>query len=180
MSVMPKRIRTERLVLRPVSVNDVDAMMDFANDPEWGRYQQVPQPYRSAHAREFLDYYERSDWAVDFCWAIEIRNKYAGAISMHVYEVHKTASIGFDLNPRWWRRGLITEAARAVLDEAFTTLQLRKIWATVDVPNAASIRVLEKLGMEREGVQRAHHWRRGEPVDIALYGVLRSEYTLRL
>jgi aminoglycoside 6'-N-acetyltransferase len=70
---------------------------------------------------------------------------------------------------------LTTEAARAVVDTAFDSLRLRKIWATADAPNVASIRVLEKLGMQPEGVQREHNWRRGEPVDIALYGVLRDE-----
>ena len=56
---MPKTIRTERLVLRPVSTDDADAMMEFANDPEWGRYQQVPQPYRREDAEEFLGHFAR-------------------------------------------------------------------------------------------------------------------------
>ena len=173
---MPKTIRTERLALRPVSTDDADAMMEFANDPEWGRYQQVPQPYRREDAEEFLGHFARLDSTVDFCWAIEVEGKFSGAVSMHVYEPHKTASLGFDLNPRLWKRGLTTEAAGAVVDAAFGTLRVRKVWATADAPNIASIRVLEKLGMQREGLQREHHWRRGEPVDIVLYAVLRDEW----
>ncbi|MDP6182784.1 MAG: GNAT family protein [Gammaproteobacteria bacterium] len=173
---MPKTIRTERLLLRPVSMDDLDVMMEFANHPEWGRYQQVPQPFRREHARDFLAHFERSDWTEGFCWAIEFDGKYAGAVSMHVYDVHKTASIGFDLNPQLWKRGLTTEATREVVDRAFGSLRLRKVWATADAPNIASIRVLEKLGMQREGLQREHHWRRGKPVDIVLYGVLGDEW----
>ena len=173
---MPKNIHTERLLLRPVRVDDVDAMMEFATDPEWGRYQQVPRLYRREHAKEFLGYFARADWTRDFCWAIEFDGTYSGAVSMHVYESHKTASIGFDLDPRLWGRGLATEAARAVVDRAFDTLRLRKVWATADAPNVASIRVLEKLGMRREGLQREHDWRRGKPVDIVNYGVLLDEW----
>ncbi len=173
---MPKNIRTERLLLRPVSLDDVDAMMEFATDPEWGRRQQVPRPYKREHAKDFLGYFARADWTNDFCWAIEFDGRYSGAVSMHVYESQKTASIGFDLDPRLWRRGLTTEAARAVVDKAFDTLRLRKIWATADAPNVASIRVMEKLGMRREGLQHEHQWRHGKPVDIVLYGVLLDEW----
>ena len=173
---MPKKIRTERLLLRPVMVDDVDAMMEFATDPEWGRYQQVPRPYRREHAREFLSYFAQADWTSYCGWAIEFGGRYSGAFSMHIHESHKTASIGFDLDRRLWGQGLATEAARAVVGRAFDRLGLRKVWATADAPNIASIRVLEKLGMRREGLQREHHWRRGEPVDIVLYGVLRDEW----
>lgn len=151
--------------------------MEYATDPAWARYQAVPQPYLRRHAEEFIGHYLESEWSIDPFWSIEFQGRSVGAFSMHVFANDRTASVGFDLAPFLWGRGLTTEAAMAVVKAAFDELELRKVCATTDAPNAASIRVLEKLGMRREGLQREHHWRRDKPVDIALYGVLREDWT---
>ena len=74
-------------------------------------------------------------------------------------------------------KGLVPEAAWAVIEAAFSTLpELNRIWAFADVRQLASTRVMEKLGMQREGVLREHDVRRGELVDRAVYGLLRVEW----
>jgi RimJ/RimL family protein N-acetyltransferase len=64
------------------------------------------------------------------------------------------AEVGYVLARRYWGRGLMTEAAGAVVEWVIAQPEIHRVWATVDLDNAASQRVLEKVGMVREGVLR--------------------------
>ena len=64
--------------------------------------------------------------------------------------------LGYTLGPRWWGRGYATEAARAVRDYALGPLALPEVLALVRPANAASINVLQKIGMERVGTRDAY------------------------
>jgi len=79
----------------------------------------------------------------------------------------------YGLLPAWWGQGLATEAARAVLAYAFTTIGAREIMAATDPPNAASVRVMERLGMrfERRGVLNG--------LDTLFYRITREAYAAR-
>jgi RimJ/RimL family protein N-acetyltransferase len=76
----------------------------------------------------------------------------------------------------FWGQGLATEAAQAVMDWSFQNLNLNKIFATCDVRNTGSWRVMEKLGMSREGLLRSHFKWQGEFKDEYYYGILRREW----
>src|SRR6185436_10062199 len=67
---------------------------------------------------------------------------------------HRSASMGYCLDDAAWGHGYATEAARALLQWAFATLDLNRVQAETDTRNAASARVLEKLGFVREGTLR--------------------------
>ena len=74
--------------------------------------------------------------------------------------------------PKHWGQGIATEAAGAVVSAAFANSKVPKVWASTNVQNIGSIRVLEKLGMQREGLRRLY----GEDADNAVYGLLRVEW----
>lgn len=77
-----------------------------------------------------------------------------------------------------WNRGYLSEAANAVVAAAFTThADLNRIRAMADVQNGASQRVMEKIGMKKEGVLRQNRVERGEAVDEAWFEILRSEWS---
>ncbi len=84
--------------------------------------------------------------------------------------------IGYVLARDAWGQGFATEAARALIAFGFDRLALHRIWATCDVDNVASARVLEKLGMRREGHLRQSVRRRGEWRDCYLYAILEPEW----
>jgi RimJ/RimL family protein N-acetyltransferase len=86
------------------------------------------------------------------------------------------AWIGYVINPRCWGRGYATEAAREMLRFGFGELELHRIEATCDVLNAASARVLEKIGMQREGLLREHMWLRDRWRSSYLYSILADEW----
>jgi [ribosomal protein S5]-alanine N-acetyltransferase len=89
---------------------------------------------------------------------------------------YRSASMGYCLDDAAWGRGYATEAARALLVWAFGTLDLNRVQAETDTRNAASARVLEKLGFVREGTLREDCVVNGEVSDSWVYGLLRREW----
>ena len=84
--------------------------------------------------------------------------------------------IGYGVHGAVRGRGLAGEAARAVVDAAFSSYSiLKKVRAHMDAKNVASMRVLEKLGFVREGILRCNQYVKGEFGDEAIYGLLREE-----
>lgn len=90
--------------------------------------------------------------------------------------VYRSASLGYCLNDTAWGHGYGTEAARAVLLWAFDTLDLNRVQAETDTRNAASARVLEKLGFAREGTMREDCVVDGEVSDSWVFGLLRRDW----
>ena len=89
---------------------------------------------------------------------------------------YRSASMGYCLDDAAWGHGYATEAARALLQWAFDTLDLNRVQAETDTRNAASARVLEKLGFVREGTLREDCVVNGEVSDSWVYGLLRRQW----
>ena len=87
------------------------------------------------------------------------------------------ADIGYELAPEHWGQGYATEAALAMVDYGFRELQLHRISSWCIANNAASARVLEKVGMKPEGRLRENEYFKGRWWDTLLYGLLRSEWS---
>ncbi len=86
------------------------------------------------------------------------------------------AEIGYELNPAHWGHGYATEAARCVLNFAFKQLRVHRVWATCIADNQASVRVLEKLGMQPEGRLRENTWMKERWWDTLIYAILYPEW----
>ena len=89
---------------------------------------------------------------------------------------YRSASLGYCLDDAAWGHGYATEAARALLQWAFDTLDLNRVQAETDTRNAASARVLEKIGFVREGTLREDCVVNGEVSDSWVYGLIRREW----
>ena len=176
---LPARIETDRLVLRPWILTDVDDVLAYAADPEWSRFLPVPQPYERRHAEEVVAQWVLADWSKNPGWAIEIAGRASGGINLRINHQHRNAELGYAVARRHWGRGHMTEAARAVTDAAFTSLpDLARVQAGANIQNRASIRVMEKLGMTYEGTLR--HAPGGAGLDNrrkgVIYAVLREDW----
>lgn len=90
--------------------------------------------------------------------------------------VFRSASLGYCLDDAAWGNGYATEAALALLQWAFDTLDLNRVQAETDTRNAASARVLEKIGFVREGTLREDCIVNGEVSDSWVFGLLRREW----
>jgi len=173
---LPERIQTPRLLLRPFGLDDADDIYAYASDSEWGRFLAHEQPYERRHAEAFLAERVLAKWRKNPAWAFEQDGRVVGGLSLWFARRNRRAEIGYEL-ARWlWGRGLATEAASAVIDEAFRRIPIRKITATASDANVRSTRLLERLGMQREALLRQHWVHRGESLDEVRYGLLREEW----
>lgn len=175
---MPDLIETERLRLRPFCLSDVDAVFAYANDPVWAAYLPgIPQPYTRLHAEQFVAGQLLLDRSEHPTWAIELFGTAIGGVNARLHVERRAAAMGWSLARPHWGKGLVTEASRAVLQLLFEhPARLNRVFATADGRNIASLRVMDKLGMKREGVLRAHRAGRGELVNEVYCGVLRVEW----
>lgn len=165
---------TKRLVLRELTAEDIDAVHAFASDPDvvehmdWGP-NSLEETRRAleAFARD-LDVHPRIRY--NLAMAEPARPPF-GAVSLTRSDQHH-AELGFVLRRDRWGQGFATEAAVAMLSFAFGALGLHRVQATCRPENAASYRVLEKIGMSREGHLREHILIRGSWRDSLLYAAV--------
>lgn len=176
---LPEIIPTARLELRPWRLGDVDDVYSYAQDEEWSRYlRSLRRPYSRGDAERFIARQLLLDRATRPGWAVSLDGQVIGGINLRVKAEHRLGEMGYSIARSQWNRGFCTEAANAVVNAAFTTLPgLNRIRAMADVRNAASQRVMEKLGMLKEGVLRQNRVERGESIDEAWFGILRSEWS---
>ena len=177
-SPSPVTLRTERLILRPFAATDVDDVFEYARDPEFGRFLAVPAPYTRDDADRYVAIQVKADWKSLVSLAITLQGSVVGGIDLRIDPIERNAGMGYSVARPLWSQGLVTEAASAVIGLAFGSYQLHKVWAHADVRNRGSWRVMEKIGMSREGLLREHHMVRGYPGDVYSYGILHSEWQL--
>lgn len=169
-------LRTERLILRPLRLSDFDDAYEFANDPEWARFLTVPQPFTRQEAEKSLAQSVLSPRDTNPTFAIELDKKVVGTVRVDVEKTDSIASVHYFLARSQWNKGLMTEAVAAVVTWGFSEFDLAKVYSFADVRNVGSWRVMEKVGMTREGMLRGHHVIRGERCDFFYYGILRDEW----
>ena len=169
---------TERLRLRPLRSEDADAIYAYAKDPEYARCATLryPRPYTRRSAEEFIARQLVASWSTHPAFAVVLDGVLVGGVALHIDKAREIAELGYDLARVHWGKGLIPEAALAVIDWAFGECGLAKIYATADLRNGRSTSVMEKVGMTREGVLRGQRKGGGERVDEVYYGILRREW----
>jgi RimJ/RimL family protein N-acetyltransferase len=176
-------ISTERLRLRWLTTDDVPALAAIFGDPEVCRFWSSPALSDIAAAEALHSEIVRGFAARSlFQWGIAERgtNAVIGTCTLaSLSSEHRRAEVGFALARAKWGRGYISEALPALLDFAFGTLDLHRLEADVDPRNERSIRVLERLGFEREGYLRERYHVNGELQDAVLYGLLRRDWVPR-
>lgn len=175
---LPEVIETPRLLLRRWRLGDVDDVFAYAQDPEWSRYLRLlPVPYTREDAERFIARQLLLDRVTHAAWAVQYDGHVVGGINVRFNFDHALGELGYAIARVHWNIGICTEAARAVINAAFLThTDLNRIHARADQRNAASQRVMEKLGMLKEGVLRLSRVERGEAFDEAWFGILRSEW----
>ena len=170
----PLELKTERLLLRPFRPRDVDDAFEVASDPEWARYLEGPQFRQDAErwvARQLL-----ASWDTNPSWAIELSGRVIGNVALRIDETNESAEIKYAIGREHWGQGPAPEAVLVVMEWAYDERGLARIWARADVRNKRSWRVMEKLGMTREGVLRSHVRDRDGRANLAYYGLLREEW----
>ena len=170
------------LLIRRVGPDDFRDLREYWSDPEESRYQlwDASTGEQIIAALDEQAGVRAGDPGVALILAIEFGGKVVGDCQLTVTSVgDRQAEIGFRLNPRFAGRGLATRAVAAVLGFGYVQLGLHRVEAVTDVRNERSWRLMERVGMRREGHIIHGSFVRGEWVDDYLYAMLDFEWTQR-
>lgn len=177
----PPVLHTERLTLRPLALDDAPAIFAYASDPEVSRYT-AWEPHASVEdSLSFLEHYALPRYAAGQPdpLGMVLRGQVQVVGTVGCFDVSadgRAKELAYALARPLWGQGLVLEASRAMLEVVFTHFPTERVQARCKVENRASARVMEKLGMQREGVLRASLFHRGRYWDMAVYSLLRQEW----
>jgi RimJ/RimL family protein N-acetyltransferase len=172
-------LRTPRLVLRPFQAADAPDVERLAGAHEVASTTlHIPHPYPAGAAERWIAEHAAAWEAggrVAFAVCRADDGALVGSIGLTVAPAHARAELGYWIGVPHWNRGYATEAARAVLAFAFDVLGLHRVQAHFKTRNPASGRVMEKLGMRREGLRRGAFRKDGVFEDVEEFAVLASD-----
>ena len=173
-------LETERLCLRKLSETDAVDMYEYSKDPAVVEHLLWDVHPSCEYTAQYLAYLD-GEYAMGrfFDWALVERasGKMIGTCGFtNIDTVNNSAEIGYVLNPAFRGRGIAPEAARAVIDFGFRTLGLMRISAICMAENQASLRVMQKCGMQREGLLRAAVYVKERYRDVIVASITAKEY----
>jgi ribosomal-protein-alanine N-acetyltransferase len=167
----------DRVVLRRFAATDLQDFQRYRHDPQVGRYQGWT-PMDDVEAQRFIEtmatapLFVRGEWT-QVAIAERETGGLVGDIGLHLNVDGTEAEIGFSMDPAAQGRGLATEAVRMALAVLFASTDVARVVATTDARNVPSIRLLERLGMQR--VQTVAAMFRGEPCTEHKYSIERPQ-----
>ncbi|WP_295800759.1 GNAT family protein [uncultured Microbulbifer sp.] len=172
------------LRLRWLTEADLPALQQIFSAPEVVRYMSGELQDTEQKSREYLLSIQQGfltgalyQWGLEWCGEVVGTTTLAG-LERYPGGIYQ-AEIGFALAPAHWGCGLMRQTLPALLEFAFSRLGLRRISADVDPRNLASLRLLEFLGFQREGLMRQRYFHLGEIQDAVILGLLRDEWLSR-
>jgi [ribosomal protein S5]-alanine N-acetyltransferase len=177
-------IKTDRLLLRAFAASDLDSVHSYACDSEVTRYTSFG-PNTPEETRDFLDRCgaeASDDPRATYSFAVTLLDsgELIGGTGFRIdYPQHRGAELGYVLHRAAWGEGYASEAAAALLGFAFQHVGLHRVVARCHPDNAASARVMEKIGMRHEGRQRDVMWMKGAWWDFLVYSILEHEWKER-
>ena len=173
-------LTTERLVLRPFALSDAADVQRLAGDRAVADTTlNIPHPYPDGAAEQWISShvacFQRRE-IMTLAITLRASGELAGCISLRLNDTHNRAELGYWMGVPYWNQGYCSEAARAVIAYGFEQMALNRIFAHHLTRNPASGRVMQKAGMAYEGMLRQHAKKLERYEDLAIYGILRSEY----
>ena len=167
-------IVTERLTLRSAREDDLEAIHAVLSDPRATRWWSTPPHDSLDQTHDWLEGMIANTAAGAADFVVEYSGRVVGKAGCW-----KAPDVGYILHPDVWGRGLASEALGAVIDHVFATTDLDTLTADVDPNNAASIKLLERLGFVRTGEAKAIWHIGGQWMDSLYYGLQRSRWQMR-
>jgi [ribosomal protein S5]-alanine N-acetyltransferase len=167
-------IESNRLAIRIFVESDWQAVLEYTSNPDVMKY--IPEGvFSEVDVKRFIDE-NQGENAQKFPVLLKESNTLIGHIVFHKYFGDHTYEIGWVFNPKYYNKGYASEAAMAILQHGFENLKLHRIIATCQPENTASFRVMEKIGMRREGYFKKCIPHGDEWWDEYYYAILEEEW----
>lgn len=174
-------IETGRLIIREFNEDDFKAIHTYASKPEVTMY--LPfGPNSEIETQIFLKKvidYQTLNPRYDYEFAVVLKrsNTLIGGCGIHITNINnREGSIGYCYDKQYWGNGYASESANAIISFGFEKLNLHRIFATCHLDNIGSAKVMEKIGMIKEGCLREHKLQKGKWRDSFIYSILDYEY----
>lgn len=143
-------LKTERLILRPLGIEDINTVHAYASDIENTRYMLHLPNDTIEETMDFLTQVT-NEWQkavpLFYEFAITLEGEHIGAVGVYLNEQRTEGELGWILNKKYWGKGFATEAANAVKDFAVNQLKVSTLFARCDYRNAPSSNVMKKIGL---------------------------------
>ena len=167
-------VKTERLFIRDFETADWQAVHEYTSDSHVMKY--IPEGvFSEEDAKDFV-HKNMGENAENFPVILTDGNVLIGHIVFHKYFGEHTYEIGWVFNPKYYNQGYASEAAKATLKYGFEEMKLHRIIATCQPQNPPSYRVMEKIGMRREGYFKKCIPNGNEWWDEYYYAILEEEW----
>ncbi len=170
-------LETERLILRKFEDKDVNDLFEYCSDEQTVKYVTFPLYTDIQMAKDRInDLKEKYKKGEIACWAIEDKQtgKMIGSIDfVNIYEKDKKVEIGYILNKNYWNKGYITEANKKIIEFGLNEMNLVRMQARCISENIGSAKVMEKSGMEFEGLFRKAEYRNNTYYDVKYYAIIK-------
>ena len=174
-------IETNRLIIRSFTKTDAKAIYEACNDFDiFKTTLGIPSPYTLGDANNFIEYTNNAiSNQKSFELAITLKenvDQVVGCISlMGIKRPSNKAELAYWVAKKYWNHGIATEAARAIIEYGFNSLNLNSIFARFLDNNPASGKVMQKIGMKYVGKMREHEYKSGQYYDVFYYEILKSD-----
>lgn len=175
-----KNLETERLLLRRVSINDLNEILELRGNPETMKF--IPRPMVKTE-EDALNHFKMIDEKIEknegINWAITVKGnpKLIGIIGHYrIQPENHRCEIGYMILPQYNGQGIVTEAIKAVLEYGFEDMNMHSIEAVIDPDNIASERVLQKNGFVKEAHILENEYYDGKFWDTVIYSILKRNF----
>jgi len=176
-------LHTQRLCLRRLRPTDAEDIFSYCSDPLVAKHVLWSAHTSINESRSYIRYMMRKYRNDDaYSWGIEHKEsgKIIGTIGfMWIQSDNAAAEVGYSMSRAFWGQGIMTEALSRLIRYGFEELHLNRIEAQYEVDNPASGRVMEKCGMQKEGLLRSRLYNKGRYVDVFVCSILRDEYKIK-
>lgn len=176
------QLESERLLLREYTLDDCPEVNAYTSDPKVVQYMSFG-PTTPEETREHIQWAiaagaEQPRSLYEFGVVLRAEQRLIGTATLQVdYRERRQANFSYLFHRDYWGRGYATEAMRRLIHFGFTELHLHRVADDCDARNLGSARVMEKLGMRREGHLRETIWKDGQWYDEYIYAILAHEWS---
>lgn len=173
-------IETERLILRKITLNDVDDIFEYASIPEVTAFVPWYAHKTKNDSADFVKFAEEQFHNnLSIVWGIVIKskNKLIGSIELRGWNsINNCGDIGYVISKNYWGQGITTEAMNAVIKFGIEQLELNRVEAHCEEENIGSWHVMEKCGMIYEGTLREKVFIKDRYRSMKIYSILKKEW----
>lgn len=161
-----KMIETERLILRPLSIEDADDVFAWASDPVVNKYMSYPLHTHISQTQNWINSLSECN---EFGFCRKDSGELVGAGSITYTEEFDAYELGYNLNKKCWKKGYATEAAKAMIQWAYQSRGARDFFARHANENRASGNVIRKCGFQFETFGQISKYDGSETFDASYY-----------